>query len=106
MKPVRSAALALADRLDAGGESEPQVILLDIGLPGLSGYELAAELRRREAFRDTDFVAVSGYGQPDDRARSQAAGFAAHLVKPPAPGELARVLEMLVQRRLSLSNSV
>lgn len=99
------AALALADRLDAGGTRAPQVALLDIGLPGLSGYELAAELRRRDAFRDTDFVAISGYGQPEDRARSQAAGFAAHMVKPPAPGELARVLEMLVQRRLALSNS-
>ena len=91
------AVLALADRLDAGGRPGPQVALLDIGLPGLNGYALAAELRRRAAFRDTDFVAVSGYGQPEDRARSQAAGFAAHLVKPPAPGELAGVLATLTR---------
>jgi signal transduction histidine kinase len=99
------AALALADRLDAAGETGPQVALLDIGLPGLNGYALAAELRRRGAFRDTDFVAISGYGQPEDRARSQAAGFAAHLVKPPASGELAALLETLVQRRMALAGS-
>jgi signal transduction histidine kinase len=99
------AALALADRLDAAGETGPQVALLDIGLPGLNGYALAAELRRRGAFRDTDFVAISGYGQPEDRARSQAAGFAAHLVKPPASGELAALLETLMQQRMALTNS-
>jgi CheY-like chemotaxis protein len=44
-------------------------------------------------------VAISGYGQPEDRARSQAAGFAAHAVKPPAPGELVALLETLMQRR-------
>jgi len=99
------AALALADRLDAAGEAGPQVALLDIGLPGLNGYALAAELRRRNAFRDTDYVAISGYGQPEDRARSQAAGFAAHVVKPPAAGELAALLETLLQRRVALSGS-
>lgn len=85
-KQALALALALADRLDAAGETGPQVALLDIGLPGLNGYALTAELRRRGAFRDTDFVAISGYGQPDDRTRSQAAGFAAHVVKPPAAG--------------------
>jgi len=99
------AALALADRLDAAGATGPQVALLDIGLPGLNGYALAAELRRRGAFRDTDFVAISGYGQPEDRARSQAAGFAAHVVKPPAAGELAALLETLMQQRLALTSS-
>jgi signal transduction histidine kinase len=99
------AALALAERLDAAGAAGPQVALLDIGLPGLNGYALAAELRRRAAFRDTDFVAISGYGQPEDRARSRAAGFAAHLVKPPASGELAALLETLMQQRLAMSGN-
>jgi signal transduction histidine kinase len=96
------AALALADRLDAAAAPGPQVALLDIGLPGLNGYALAAELRRRGAFVGTDFVAISGYGQPEDRARSQAAGFAAHVVKPPAPGELVVLLETLMQRRAAV----
>jgi len=99
------AVLLLADRLDRDGEPGPQVALLDIGLPGMSGYELAAELRRRAAFRDTDFVAISGYGQPEDQARSQAAGFAAHVVKPPATGELAALLESLMQRRMVVSGA-
>jgi signal transduction histidine kinase len=77
----------------------PQVALLDIGLPGMSGYELAAELRRRPGFRGTDFVAISGYGQPEDRARSEAAGFRAHLVKPPAAHVLAALLDKLGRER-------
>jgi signal transduction histidine kinase len=77
----------------------PQVALLDIGLPGMSGHELAAELRRRPGFRGTDFVAISGYGQPEDRARSEAAGFRAHLVKPPAAHVLAALLDRLARER-------
>jgi CheY-like chemotaxis protein len=65
----------------------------------LSGYELMAELRRRPGFSATDFIALSGYGQPEDRARSEAAGFCAHLVKPPAAQELLGLLASLVQRR-------
>ncbi|HEX8784662.1 MAG TPA: ATP-binding protein, partial [Telluria sp.] len=91
--PDPRAVLALPD------DYAPEVALLDIGLPGLSGYELVAALRRRPGFADTDFVALSGYGQPDDRARSEAAGFCAHLVKPPAAQELDGVLASLVQRR-------
>jgi signal transduction histidine kinase/DNA-binding response OmpR family regulator len=87
------AALALPDGFS------PRVALLDIGLPGMSGYELADALRRRPGFRDTDFVAVSGYGQPEDRARSEAAGFCAHLVKPPAAHVLAALLERLARER-------
>jgi len=95
------AVLALADALERGDGPAPQVALLDIGLPGLNGYELAAELRRRGVFRDTDFVAISGYGQPEDRARSLAAGFSAHVVKPPAARELTALLETLAQRRMA-----
>ena len=63
----------------------PEVVLLDIGLPGLDGYEVAREMRAREAGRETLLVAVSGYGLPEDRARSRAAGFDDHLLKPVAP---------------------
>ena len=87
------AALALPD------DYAPEVALLDIGLPGMNGYELLAALRARPGCADTDFIALSGYGQPEDRARSLGAGFCAHLVKPPAPPELAALLETSARRR-------
>jgi PAS domain S-box-containing protein len=59
----------------------PQVLLLDIGLPGMNGYEVARTLRD-DGFKDELMIAVSGYGQPDDRRRSKEAGFDDHLVKP------------------------
>ena len=57
-------------------------MLLDIGLPGMDGYEVAARLRRRPCGRDCCIIAVSGYGQEEDRRRSREAGFDHHLVKP------------------------
>jgi PAS domain S-box-containing protein len=60
----------------------PEFILLDIGLPGMDGYEVARQLRCHERFRDTVIIAISGYGQEEDRLRSQAAGFDYHMVKP------------------------
>jgi signal transduction histidine kinase len=60
----------------------PAFVLLDIGLPGLDGYEVAAALRGDDLHRDAVIIAVSGYGQDEDRRRSQAAGFDHHLVKP------------------------
>jgi CheY-like chemotaxis protein len=60
----------------------PEFVLLDIGLPGMDGYQVASALREGEAHKDTVIIAVSGYGQEEDRRRSQAAGFDHHLVKP------------------------
>ena len=57
------------------------MILLDIGLPGMNGYQLATKLRA-EGFQAAKIIAVSGYGQDEDRRKSQEAGFDAHLVKP------------------------
>jgi signal transduction histidine kinase len=97
------AVTALADphaALELPDDYAPDVALLDIGLPGMNGYELLAALRARPGCADTDFIALSGYGQPEDRARSLGAGFRAHLVKPPAPPELAALLETLAQRRV------
>jgi CheY-like chemotaxis protein len=70
----------------------PDVVLCDIGLPGLSGYEVARCLRQDPATAGVHLVAVSGYGQPEDREKSRRAGFDAHLVKPVEPGELQRRL--------------
>ena len=68
--------------LEAVAAFRPQVVLLDIGLPNMDGYEVARELRRRPEGRDVLLVAMTGWGQEEDRRRSQAAGFDEHFVKP------------------------
>jgi CheY-like chemotaxis protein len=70
----------------------PDIGFLDIGLPKLNGYDLARALRARAATTDMALVAVTGWGQENDRQRAFAAGFDHHLVK---PAETARVLEIL-----------
>ncbi|HEV2970200.1 MAG TPA: PAS domain S-box protein [Pirellulales bacterium] len=60
----------------------PDVILLDIGLPGIDGYEVARQLRAQPEFARTKIIAMTGYGQPEDRRRSKEAGINHHLVKP------------------------
>ena len=70
----------------------PEVALVDIGLPGIDGYELAARLRATDAAGVLRIVAVTGYGQEADRLRAHAAGFDAHLVK---PVDLAQVRDVL-----------
>jgi PAS domain S-box-containing protein len=79
-------ALALADA------NQPDVLLLDIGMPGLNGYELAAEVRRRPWGNRAVLVAVTGWGHEEDRRRSLAAGFEVHFTKPVDPSELRSVL--------------
>lgn len=61
---------------------QPGVVLLDIGLPRMNGYEVAREIRQQAAGESVLLVALTGYGQDEDRQRSTAAGFNAHLVKP------------------------
>jgi PAS domain S-box-containing protein len=73
-------------------EHEPDVILCDIGLPDMDGYELARVLRREEAHRTTRLVALTGYAQPEDRQRARDAGFDAHMSKPPDLEKLMKVL--------------
>jgi CheY-like chemotaxis protein len=70
----------------------PQIVLLDIGLPGMDGYRLAAEMRARPATADALLIAVTGYGQAHDRQRSKEAGFDHHLVKPVAFAEIQRAV--------------
>jgi two-component system CheB/CheR fusion protein len=60
----------------------PDVVLLDIGLPGLDGYQVAQRLRQNAATKGVSIIGISGYGQAQDRERSQQAGFDHHLVKP------------------------
>ena len=71
---------------------QPDVALIDLGLPGLDGYEIARRLRAADERRNILLVAVTGYGSPEDRERSLMAGFDVHLVKPVDPDLLAGVL--------------
>jgi CheY-like chemotaxis protein len=84
--------------LDALRAESWDVALVDIGLPGIDGYELA---RRARALADGDrlmLVAVTGYGREEDRARASAAGFDHHLVKPIDVDALKRLLRELASR--------
>lgn len=75
----------------------PDVILLDIGLPGMDGYEVARRLRGRPEFGGTLIVALTGWGQESDRQRSKEAGFDRHLVKPVEPEDLQKLLAEVVR---------
>ena len=70
----------------------PAAAVIDIGLPGMDGYQLAAEIRRRLDGKPMRLIAFTGYGGADDIARARAAGFDAHLVK---PVEIDRLLAVL-----------
>ena len=74
---------------------QPDAVLLDIGLPGMNGYEIARELRSTPALAQVALVAFTGYGQDEDRRRVREAGFDFHLVKPVEVGELTRVIDAL-----------
>jgi CheY-like chemotaxis protein len=77
----------------AVAEFQPKVVLLDIGLPKMNGYEVAAQLRKSANGRSLILVAFTGYGQDEDRRRVREAGFDYHLVKPLEPAELEKILD-------------
>ncbi|WP_437812282.1 ATP-binding protein [Sorangium sp. So ce1078] len=74
--------------LETARASKPELVLLDIGLPGMDGYEVVRRLRAEPELRRSYIAAVSGYGQDQDRRRSREAGFDAHLTKPVATAQL------------------
>jgi CheY-like chemotaxis protein/two-component sensor histidine kinase len=76
----------------AAPEFKPEVVLLDIGLPEMDGYEVARRLRAQNGSHRMRLVAVTGYGQPADRRRARAAGFDEHMVKPVEPAMLQAFL--------------
>jgi signal transduction histidine kinase len=77
--------------VEAVARFEPHVVFLDIGMPGLNGYELARRLRAAPGGSALTLVAVTGWGQPEDRRRTHEAGFDHHLVKPPEVEAIQRV---------------
>ena len=68
--------------LDAFAAYQPEVVLLDIGMPGMDGFEVARRIRQRPESQDVTLIALTGWGQEKDRRNSEAAGFDHHLVKP------------------------
>lgn len=79
--------------LQVAAEHVPEVMFLDIGMPGLTGYEVARQLRTLPVLQRATLVAVTGWGTEEDRARAREAGFDGHLTKPVAPEAIARWLE-------------
>ena len=78
--------------LRVAADKKPDVILLDIGMPGMNGYEVAKQLRGQDEFADTLLVAITGYGRASDVKQTQSAGFDHHLVKPVDYEKLQAVL--------------
>ena len=80
------------DGVQAAEQYQPDVVLCDIGLPGLDGHGVARTLRDNPTTAKARLIAVTAYGQDEDRRRSHEAGFEQHLVKPVEPDALLRVL--------------
>jgi len=80
--------------IEAAVAWRPDVILLDLGLPGMDGYEVAARVRCEDSCRHAMIIAVTGYGLPEAQERSRAAGIDRHLLK---PVDLAELLALLAQ---------
>jgi CheY-like chemotaxis protein len=88
---VRTAANGLAG-VDAAARERPDIVLLDIGMPGIDGYEVCRRIRRQPGGGAMRIIALTGWGQLEDRRRSAAAGFDGHLVKPIEPAALLGML--------------
>lgn len=80
--------------LESARTQPPAVVLLDIGMPGMDGYEVARRLRQQPESQNVMLVAVTGYGEAEDRDRARAAGFDYHMTKPVDPNDLRSLLEL------------
>jgi two-component system CheB/CheR fusion protein len=89
---VRAAPDGVA-ALDAARANVPDVMLVDIGLPGMDGYEVARRVRRDPDLKEVVLVALTGYGQEEVKQQAMAAGFDYHLVKPVNPDALHGLVE-------------
>lgn len=82
------------DALEAVEKMQPNVVLLDIGMPGMDGYEVARRIRASGDFKEVTLIALTGWGQEEDRQRTREAGFDHHLVK---PADIVKLKELLVR---------
>jgi CheY-like chemotaxis protein len=83
------------DALEAASAFDPDIVLLDIGLPDISGYDVARTLRDRQA-RPLFLAAVTGWGQPQDRVRAFASGFDLHVLKPTNAATIRLILQRAI----------
>ena len=95
---VRTAHTAL-NALEAAEAFQPNVVLLDIGLPVINGYEVARRLRRHSQFKNVRLVAMTGYGQKSDIQLSKEAGFDSHMVKPVDPKKIQELLTAMTPQQ-------
>jgi two-component system CheB/CheR fusion protein len=86
------------DGVERARSFHPDVVLCDIGLPGMDGYDVARAVRQDSALQSTFLVALSGYALPEDIERAAQAGFQHHLAKPPSVNALERVLSELPEK--------
>jgi signal transduction histidine kinase/ActR/RegA family two-component response regulator len=86
------------EALTLAGQVHPHAVILDIGMPDLTGYEVARRLRQEAWGRDVLLVAMTGWGQAKDKESAAAAGFDRHFTKPLDPGELQRVLAEFIEK--------
>lgn len=87
------------EAVQKAAEFAPDIVLLDIGMPVMNGYDACRAIRKQENGQRMRIVALTGWGQEDDRRKSQEAGFDAHLVKPVEHAALIKTLDELVPRR-------
>lgn len=80
------------DGVETARAFHPQVVLCDLGLPGMNGYEVASTLRRDPETKEAHLVALTGYSQAEERARAHASGFEVHLTKPVGLDDIQRLL--------------
>ncbi|MCP9494267.1 MAG: response regulator [Pyrinomonadaceae bacterium MAG19_C2-C3] len=96
--------LSAAEALAAAESVSFDLVLSDIGLPGMSGYELIRRLRRLPPYRCTPAIALTGFACYDDRARSLAAGFDEHVTKPVNPQTLLNKIKWVCQNKRQNKN--
>jgi len=87
-----------SDAISLAVERPPDAVFLDIGLPGLNGYDVARTLRAAPAMAGTRLIAFTGYGHEEDRRRVHEAGFDHHLVKPVGAADIAKIVDALPPR--------
>ena len=88
--------------LELARSYQPDLVLVDIGLPGIDGYEVARRLRAEIGLADAVLAALTGYGQEEDRQRSEEAGFDQHLIKPIRTETLSKLLAAASRRGTSV----
>jgi CheY-like chemotaxis protein len=87
------------EALDLGSRERPDAIILDIGMPDMTGYEAARRIRREAWGRKTFLLAITGWGQEDDKEAARAAGFDGHLTKPVDPDQVELMLAHFLNAR-------